>query len=99
MPETITATYKNGSLHPLSPLNLPDNEAVRIIILPGEPPDEKNEIIRIMSKAGLIRPSRQSPHTLTPDPVSEKERMRIAKKLGQARGKPLSEIIISERDL
>ena len=95
MPETITATYKNGSLHPLSSLNLPDNEAVRIIILPAKPHDEKDEIIRIMSKAGLIRSTHQSPPPIPPDPVSEKERMEIAKKLGQVKGKTLSEIIIS----
>lgn len=97
MHEAITATYKNGILHPLSPLNLPDNENVRIIILPPEPPDEKDEIIRIMSKAGLLPPS-ASATTTPPDPVSEKERNEIAKIIGQAHGKPLSEIIISERD-
>lgn len=98
MPETITATYKNGSLHPLLPLNIPDNKAVRIIILPAEPHTEKDDIIQIMSKAGLIRSFRQSPNTVPPDPLSEKERMEIAKKLGQAKGKSLSEIIISERN-
>jgi predicted DNA-binding antitoxin AbrB/MazE fold protein len=98
MPETITATYKNGCLYPLTPLNLPDNKAVRIIILSQELPDKKDEIVQIMSKAGLIRSSRQPPHTVPPDPVSENERIKIAKKLGQVKGKPLSEIIISERD-
>ncbi len=33
-----------------------------------------------------------------PNPVSEKERIGIAEKLGNAPGKPLSEIIIEERD-
>ena len=98
MLETITATYKNGTLHPLSPLNLPDNESVRIIILPAEPLDEKDELVRIMCKAGLIQPARQTTLSVPSDPLSEKKRMKIAKKLGQAKGKPLSEIIILERD-
>lgn len=98
MPETITATYKNGCLYPLSPLNLPDNQAVHIIILPQEPPDKKDQIVQIMSKAGLITSSRQPPQAAPPDPVSENERVKIAKQLGKVKGKPLSEIIISERD-
>lgn len=98
MPETITAIYKNGSLYPASPLNLPDNKSVRIVILPAEPHDNKDELIRIMHNAGLIRSDSQSSLSIPPDPVSEKKRMKIAKKLGQAKGKPLSEIIISERN-
>ena len=98
MLQTITATYKTGSLHPVSPLGLPDNQSVRIIILPAEPHDEKDELTRIMCKAGLIRPDRQSSLSIPPDSVSEKKRMKIAKKFGPAQGKPLSEIIISERD-
>lgn len=99
MPETITATYRNGSLHPASPLNLSDNQSVRIIVLPAEPHDAKDEFLQIMRNAGLIRRSdRQSALPVPPDPVSEKRRMEIAEKLGQAKGKPLSEIILSERD-
>lgn len=98
MPETINATYKNGCLYPLSPLNLPDDKAVRIIILPQEPLDPKDEIVQIMSKAGLMGSSRQPPHAAPPDPVSETERVDLANKLGRAKGKPLSEIIMSERD-
>jgi predicted DNA-binding antitoxin AbrB/MazE fold protein len=98
MPETITATYRNGSLHPSSPLNLSDNQSVRIIVLP-DPHDAKDELLQIMRNTGLIRRSdRQSTLPVPPDPVSEKRRMEIAEKLGQAEGKPLSEIILSERD-
>ncbi len=99
MPETITATYKNGSLYPVSPLNLPDNKSVRIVILPAEPHDnKKDDLLQIMHNAGLIRLAPQSSLSMPPDPVSEKKRLKIAKKLGQARGKLLSEIIISERN-
>ena len=98
MPDAIPATYKNGCLHPLVPLNIPDNQAVRLIILPSEPSCEKEEIVRIMNKAGLTSSTSRPPLDMPPDPVSEKERMELAEKLGKARGKPLSEIIISERD-
>ena len=98
MPETITATYRNGSLHPASPLNLSDNQSVRIIVLPAEPHDEKDELLHIMRNAGLIRSDCRSTLAVPPDPVSEKRRLEIAEKLGQAEGKPLSEIILSERD-
>lgn len=98
MPETITATYRNGSLHPASPLNLSDNQSVRIIVLPAEPHDEKDELLHIMRNAGLIRSDRHSMLSIPPDPVSEERRLEIAKKLGKAKGKPLSEIILSERD-
>ena len=81
----------------MSPLDLSDDEAVRIIILPPEPVDKREETIRIMMKGGLMRTSRPSSLSLPPDPVSEKERIEIAKRLGKAKGKPLSEIIISER--
>ena len=97
MPETITATYKNGTFHPVSPINLPENESVRIIILPAESPDKRDEFVQLMRSAGLMRSDHHSPLSVPPDPVSEKKRRNIAKKLGKAKGKPLSEIIISER--
>ncbi len=94
MPENITAVYKDGCLRPLHPLSIPENETVSIVILPRES-IETDEIIRIMVEAGLMRP-RSLKALEPPDPVSEEEREEIAKKLGQ--GRPLSEIIISERD-
>jgi predicted DNA-binding antitoxin AbrB/MazE fold protein len=95
VPETITATYRNGSLHPASPLNLSDNQSVRIIVLPAEPHDAtKDELLHIMRNAGLIRSDCRSTLPVPHDPVSEKRRMEIAEKLGQAEGKPLSEIIL-----
>jgi len=98
MPEAITATYRNGCLHPLIPLNIPDNEAVHLIILPAEISDESDDIRRMMLNAGLIRSFRPSADSVPPDPVSEKKRSEIAGKLGRSQGKTLSEIIIAERD-
>ncbi|RLC20865.1 MAG: hypothetical protein DRI57_03815 [Deltaproteobacteria bacterium] len=58
--------------------------------------EERNEIIQIMVGARLTHHHR-STHS-PPDPVSEEERGRLAETLGKAPGRPLSEIIISERE-
>lgn len=97
MPDTITATYKNGVFHPLAPIDLPDNKNVRIVILPEKHDDESADMVRMMTRAGLIRPSRSPSLPKPRDPVSDKKRAEIAKKLGTAKGKPLSEIILEER--
>ena len=93
----IPAVYENGTLRLLYPPDLCEKEAVRVIILPEQPADESDEIIQMMVRAGLMHPHRPR-HSPPPDPVSKKERSRLAEKLGQAPGRPLSEIIISERD-
>lgn len=98
MPETIDATYKNGCFHPAQSLNLPDNESVRIIVVADEPDDQKDEMIRIMIDAGLIRSSRSERTKVPPNPVSEERRLEIAKKLGENQKQLLSETIISERE-
>ncbi len=97
MIENITAVYERGCLRPLQPLNLHENEIVHLTILPEATANERDEIIRIMLNADLMRPLRFT-KKIPPDPVSEQERIRIAEKLGKATGKPLSEIIIEERD-
>ena len=92
MLENITAVYEKGCLHPL---NLQENEIVHLTVIPAT--NDREEIIRIMVGAGLMRPIRTTKEFM-PNPVSEKERLRIAEKLGNAPGKPLSEIIIEERE-
>ncbi len=91
----IPAVYENGCLRLLHPPDLCENEAVRVIILPGQPVDERDEVVQIMIKAGLMRHRR--PRHPPPDPVPKEERIRLAEKLGRVPGRPLSEIIISER--
>jgi len=59
--------------------------------------EEDDPIIQLMVKAGLVRPRRLK-KLPPPDPVSEEERRKLAEKLGQAPGRLLSEIIISERN-
>lgn len=96
MLEVVTVVYEKGVLRPLTPLNLPERQTLRIQIL-AEPPDvEAKEVLELLVKAGLINiPDRPTPPP--PDPVSEAERRQLAERLGQAPGKPLSEIVIEDR--
>jgi predicted DNA-binding antitoxin AbrB/MazE fold protein len=94
MLEIVTAVYENGILRPLSPLNLRERQSVRLQIMPEEPTDEVERVIRNLVEAGLMTPP---PGRSDVDPVSEEERRELAQVLGRAPGKPLSEIIIEER--
>ncbi len=98
MPENITAIYKDGYLRPLHPLDIPENETVRIVVSLPAKPVESDEIIRIMIRSGLMRPSQLLKTSIPPDPVSEEERGEIGKMMGRGQKESLSEIIISERD-
>jgi len=96
MTETITAVYERGILRPLQPLNLREQQRVRIQVLPEETEDEGAAVVRILVEAGLMHPpDREMPPP--PDPVSEKERQDLAERLSQAPGKPLSEVVIEDR--
>jgi len=95
MTETIIATYKNGCFRPLHPLNLPEDESVRIVILPF---DSSPDYIQMLIRADIIRSFGIKRDPAPPDPLSDEERAEIARKLGDAPGKPLSVSILSERD-
>jgi predicted DNA-binding antitoxin AbrB/MazE fold protein len=93
----VTAVYEKGVLRPLQPLDLEERQMVRIQVVPETvAEDEGEEMIRLLVAAGLMRP-RPKKGTPPPDPVSEEERLRLADIMGNAPGKPLSEIIIEER--
>ncbi len=97
MMETVTVIYEKGVLRPLQPLNLREQQSVRIQIMPEKPvmdEDEGEAAIRILVEAGLLTPP---PRRSDVDPVSEEERRKLADRLGRAPGKPLSEIIIEDR--
>ena len=94
MAEIVTAVYEKGVLRPLQPLNLEEQQTVRLQVLPEEPDNEIEEVIQALVEAGLLTPP---PGHSEIDPVSEEERRELAEALGQAPGKPLSEIIIEER--
>ena len=112
MSETVTAVYEKGVLRPLQPLNLQEQQRVRIQVLPDEPVTKGDpgaeaevsaaketsvdELVQRLVAKGWMRP-RPKPEDVPPDPVAAEERLRLADKLGRAPGKPLSEIIIGER--
>ena len=94
MAEIVTAVYEKGVLRPLQPLDLRENQTVRLQVLPEEPADEAEEVIQILVKAGLLTPP---PGRSEVDPIPEEEHRELAERLGKVPGKPLSEIIIEER--
>ena len=96
MIDTIIAVYEKGILRPLQPLDLQEQQRVRIQVLPEErTEDEGQDAIRILVAAGLMHlPDRETPPP--PDPVLEKERLALAKDLTKAPGKSLSEIVIED---
>jgi predicted DNA-binding antitoxin AbrB/MazE fold protein len=93
--EVVQAVYERGVLRPLDPLNLSEQQRVRIQVWPEEEPAEE-EVLRILTQAGLMRPrpQRGSP---PPPPLSEDERKALADEVGRAPGKSLSEIVIEDR--
>lgn len=95
MGEIVTAVYRNGALYPLQSLNLKESEEVRIQVLHQDPSaDMDDAALRALAAAGLITPP--AGHSAVPV-MSAQKRIRLARKLGGAPGKPLSEIIIDER--
>ena len=94
MAEIVTAVYEKGVLRPLQPLNLEERQTVRLQVLPEEQDSNAEEVIQALVEAGLLTPPLGHSDV---DPTSEEERRELAKVLGQAPGKHLSEIIIEER--
>jgi len=101
MMEIVTAVYEKGMLRPLQPLDLQERQKVRIQVLPEAPDvseesgDDIDALIQRLVAKGMMRPRPRGP--IPPDPVSAEERLRLADLMGNAPGKPLSEIIIEER--
>ena len=96
--EIVTAVYEKGMLRPLQPLNLREQQRVRIQVLPEELAEAENEYeaaIRVLVAEGLLTPP---PGCSDVPPIPEQERLELADRLGQAPGKPLSKIIIEERE-
>ncbi len=95
MTETVKAVYENGVLRPLRPLKLRERQTVRLQIVPEELTDSEDEdAIRMLIEAGVLTPPPGRSHV---EPISEQERRELADRLGNAPGKPLSEIIIEDR--
>ena len=95
MSEVVEAVYERGVLRPLDPLDLSEQQKVRIQVWSEEEPAEE-EVLRVLTQAGLMRP-RPRRGSLPPPPLSEEERQALADEVGRAPGKSLSEIVIEDR--
>lgn len=95
MSEIVQAVYERGVLRPLDPLDLSEQQKVRIQVWPEQEPEEE-EVLRILTQAGLMRP-RPRRGAPPPPPLSEDERQALADEVGRAPGKSLSEIVLEDR--
>jgi len=93
--EVVEAVYERGVLRPLDPLDLSEQQKVRIQIWSEEESSEE-EVVRVLTQAGLTRP-RPRPESQPPPPLSEDERQALADEVGRAPGKSLSEIVVEDR--
>ena len=94
MDSTLTVIYENGVLRPLQPVPLRERQKVRIQLLPDEPDDAVDRVLQTLLASGaLTAPSGHS----DVKPMTDAKRRELADRLGNASGKPLSEIIIEER--
>jgi len=94
MAEVVKAVYERGLLRPLEPLELQEQQTVRIQVLPDEVTDEEAQVVRILIAAGLLQ---AVPAQRLSSPPSKEERLALAEQWGRLPGKPLSEIVIEER--
>jgi predicted DNA-binding antitoxin AbrB/MazE fold protein len=97
MDQTVTAIYENGVLRPLDPLDLPERARVHISIksLQEHAVTEahRRQVREALVAAGLVLPESAAPEG---QPLSEQERDELACRIPA--GRPLSEIIIEERE-
>ena len=97
MTETITAIYENGVLRPLKPLRLKEKQRVQVRLLDVAQEDlvaEQEKALEILKAAGLVEVWPDVPEE---DPVNSERRAELARLLGAAPGKSLSEMVIEDR--
>jgi predicted DNA-binding antitoxin AbrB/MazE fold protein len=96
--QTIKAIYENGVLRPLTPLALPDHTEVQITVEAASArPDaeaQRRQVDAALLAAGLMlpRPAADPTHR----PLTDAERDALARHIPT--GRPLSELILEERD-
>ena len=94
MSEVITAIYENGVLRPLAPIALAEHQTVRLQILSIQEAEHANYIFQTLNEAGILT----SPKGFSKlEPLTDEEQRELAKTLGKAAKKPLSETIIEDR--
>jgi len=98
MDQTIIAIYENGVLRPLTPLALPEHTEVEISLKPlpstAAAKTHRRRVRQVLSAAGLVLPEPDTPPRI--QPLSAAERHELARRIPT--GRPLSEIIIEERE-
>ncbi len=96
MNSTVTAIYENGVLRPLTPLALPERARVQVHVrLESTDMDEHRRQVReALVAAGLSLPTPDTPPAASP--ISAERRDELAHRF--AVGRPLSELIIEERE-
>ncbi|MGH9845695.1 MAG: antitoxin family protein [Blastocatellia bacterium] len=100
MNQIVTAIYADGVLRPLVPLELPEQTEVELEVRPAATPEnsalaERIRVHQILVAAGIVV-NHETWRALPEDPVSEEEQQELDRAF--AGGKPLSEIIIEERE-
>ncbi|GAB4403738.1 MAG: hypothetical protein OHK0052_26560 [Anaerolineales bacterium] len=100
MDTIVNAVYEKGRLRLLTPLSLPENTHVRIVVesiedTPNDHVKKRLQIEQILVDSGLVLPV-PTPATLS-GLLSESERLSLAQKIS-AIG-PLSDLILEERNL
>jgi predicted DNA-binding antitoxin AbrB/MazE fold protein len=97
MHATITAIYENGVLRPITPLALPEHTKVQLWIqappLGDQAETHRREVVAARVAAGLTLLTLDTAPAM---PLSEAERDNLARRIPA--GRPLSEIIIEERE-
>lgn len=99
MSEIMVAVYENGVLRPLNPVSLTEGQMVRLRVVPevspGRPKNELEAALQTLIDQGkMTLPAKQG----EVDAEVEKKWQELFEKLKERPGKPLSEIIIEDRD-
>jgi predicted DNA-binding antitoxin AbrB/MazE fold protein len=94
MNRIISAVYEHGRIYPLEPLNINENQRLKVQIVPEILSDQSEHVVQFLIQTGLLTPP--AGHSQMKS-VPEEERSRLAAILAKAASKPLSEMIIEER--
>jgi predicted DNA-binding antitoxin AbrB/MazE fold protein len=97
MERTVMAIYEGGVLRLLDPLDLPEHTTVQISVVPLSAPSDgwarRRHVREALAAAGLVT---AEPAGATNRPLAEPEREALGRRIPA--GRPLSEIIIEERE-
>jgi predicted DNA-binding antitoxin AbrB/MazE fold protein len=92
MPETITAVYRDGVLHPLDALNLQEEQTVQLQLLESAPVASSSTLLEQLRNSGFVTVAAHS----SQDTESDAELEALVKTLPVTET-PASQILIEER--